>query len=257
MPSYSALTCAALAPVAIAGAATPGTARSTSAATIRPCGPEPEIRERSMPRSPARRRASGVTAAPVASFAGPKFRSGVRTAWNGSIGGAGRGIGVECTATGAVAGIVRGGATGAFGGGLAAAGGAAAPAPEITATTAPTFATSPTLKRISVSVPLVVEGTSMEVLSVSISNRLSPGFTASPAVLNHFVILPSATVSPSCGIRTSIYFPVSSWPGLSRPSTPLLSEDVDARHKAGHDGNDEITSSSTHIASQEIPSCLP
>jgi hypothetical protein len=28
----------------------------------------------------------------------------------------------------------------------------------------------------------------------------------------------------------------SSWPGLSRPSTSfLLSKDVDARHKAGHD----------------------
>src|SRR6185369_1511687 len=35
-----------------------------------------------------------------------------------------------------------------------------------------------------------------------ISNRLSPGFTASPADLNHLVILPSATVSPSCGIST-------------------------------------------------------
>ncbi len=44
----------------------------------------------------------------------------------------------------------------------------------------------------------------METLSVSISNRLSPGFTCSPADLNHFVILPSDTVSPSCGIRTSI-----------------------------------------------------
>src|SRR5262249_28641322 len=39
---------------------------------------------------------------------------------------------------------------------------------------------------------------------VSISNRLSPGLIASPADLNHCVILPSATVSPSCGINTSI-----------------------------------------------------
>ena len=55
--------------------------------------------------------------------------------------------------------------------------------------------------------PVVVEGTSIDTLSVSISNRLSPGFTASPADLNHFVILPSATVSPSCGISTSISSP--------------------------------------------------
>src|SRR6185437_2762012 len=57
---------------------------------------------------------------------------------------------------------------------------------------------------MSVSVPALVAGTSIDVLSVSISNRFSPGFTESPAALNHFVILPSATVSPSCGIRTSI-----------------------------------------------------
>jgi FAD/FMN-containing dehydrogenase/Fe-S oxidoreductase len=31
----------------------------------------------------------------------------------------------------------------------------------------------------------------------------------------------------------------SSWPGLSRPSTPSLPQDVDARHKAGHDGGEE------------------
>ena len=77
----------------------------------------------------------------------------------------------------------------------------------ITATTAPTLAVSPTWKRMSVSVPALVAGTSIEVLSVSISNRFSPGFTLSPADLNHFTILPSATVSPSCGISTSIYFP--------------------------------------------------
>jgi hypothetical protein len=34
---------------------------------------------------------------------------------------------------------------------------------------------------------------------------------------------------------------ISSWPGLSRPSTSFLpreSKDVDARHKAGHDEPD-------------------
>ena len=81
----------------------------------------------------------------------------------------------------------------------------AAPAPSaITATTAPTGATSPAATRISASTPVVVDGTSIDTLSVSISNRLSPGLTASPADLNHLVILPSATVSPSCGISTSM-----------------------------------------------------
>src|SRR5262245_28371321 len=97
--------------------------------------------------------------------------------------------------------------TGVCGAAVALAGAAAAgasPAPLITATTAPTFATSPTWTLIALSTPAEVAGTSIEVLSVSISNRFSPGFTVSPADLNHFVILPSATVSPSCGIRTSI-----------------------------------------------------
>jgi hypothetical protein len=58
----------------------------------------------------------------------------------------------------------------------------------ITATTAPTSATSPAGTRISASTPVVVDGTSIDTLSVSISNRLSPGLTASPADLNHFVI---------------------------------------------------------------------
>src|SRR5258707_3268233 len=77
-------------------------------------------------------------------------------------------------------------------------------ASEITATTAPTGAISPAGTRISASTPVVVDGTSMDTLSVSISNRLSPGLIGSPADLNHCVIFPSATVSPSCGISTSI-----------------------------------------------------
>src|SRR5664279_1193328 len=202
MPAYSALTCAALAPAAQAMAT--GAAFSTSLATMRPCGPVPVTRDKSMPRSEAKRRASGVVKAPPGSFAGPKLRSGVRTSRKGSSGMV-RGIGVACDiATGAAA---RAGAAAGF---IAAAGALAGkPAPEITATTAPTLATSPTWKRISLSVPALVAGTSIEVLSVSISNRLSPGFTASPADLNHFTILPSATVSPSCGIRTSTLFPCS------------------------------------------------
>src|SRR5215471_17548632 len=174
---------------------------------MRPCGPEPVIRDKSMPRSPASRRASGVVAAPPGSLAGPKLRSGVRTSRKGSIG-AVRGTGAAWVIGTAGAGG-RVGVVGALAGGLAllGAGLEAAPGPEITATTAPTLATSPTLKWISVSVPAVVDCTSIDVLSVSISNRFSPGFTASPAALNHFVILPSATVSPSCGIRTSTCFP--------------------------------------------------
>jgi Fe-S oxidoreductase len=38
----------------------------------------------------------------------------------------------------------------------------------------------------------------------------------------------------------SDYFKESSWPGLSRPSTTSLKQDVDARHEAGHDGRDVV-----------------
>jgi pyruvate/2-oxoglutarate dehydrogenase complex dihydrolipoamide acyltransferase (E2) component len=80
----------------------------------------------------------------------------------------------------------------------------AASAPAAAKAAAPTGATSPAATRISVSVPAEVAGTSIDTLSVSISNRLSPGLTASPIALNQVVILPSATVSPSCGIRMSM-----------------------------------------------------
>src|ERR1700730_3308763 len=78
-------------------------------------------------------------------------------------------------------------------------------APVRTAPTAPPRATSPAVTRISSSTPAAVAGTSMDTLSVSISNRLSPGLTASPIDLNQAVILPSVTVSPSCGIRMSMF----------------------------------------------------
>src|SRR5580704_15997684 len=75
--------------------------------------------------------------------------------------------------------------------------------PASTATTAPTGTASPAPTRISVSTPAAVAGTSIATLSVSISNKLSPGLTASPIDLNQVVILPSVTVSPSCGMRMS------------------------------------------------------
>src|SRR5450759_3194639 len=104
---------------------------------MRPCGPDPEMRERAMPRAPAKRRASGVVKAPPDVLAGPKLRSGLRTSRQGSIGMA-RGVGAVC-ATWIGAAAFRG--AGAAFGAEAGAALAASPAPESTATTAPTFAT--------------------------------------------------------------------------------------------------------------------
>ena len=190
------------------------------------------MRDRSMPRSPASRRASGVMNAPPASLGRPEialgrahFAEGIHAAQTASArlpspfvpaqAGTPVRAGLWSPACAGVSGVVR---------------------PRL-ARLRPRAGRSPPPRRRpwpprrpesgsrSACRPTVA-GTSIEVLSVSISNRLSPGFTASPADLNHFAILPSATVSPSCGIRTSMSI------------APL-------------------TSSPTRIASREIPSCLP
>src|SRR5262245_31830466 len=104
----------------------------------------------------------GVTGTPWASFAGPKLCAGVRTSWNGSsLAGPGGAAGPALLAT----------AADPFTALLAVALGAAAPFSEITATIPPTGATAPVGTRISARTPPTMEGTSIETLSVSISNR--------------------------------------------------------------------------------------
>ena len=80
--------------------------------------------------------------------------------------------------------------------------GAAAPSPT-TASTTPTSTVSPSGTLISVRVPLTGEGTSESTLSVDTSKSGSSSATVSPTALNHFVIVPSVTVSPSWGIWMS------------------------------------------------------
>uniref|UniRef100_A0A6J7PR77 Unannotated protein n=1 Tax=freshwater metagenome TaxID=449393 RepID=A0A6J7PR77_9ZZZZ len=63
----------------------------------------------------------------------------------------------------------------------------------------PTAMVSPSLARISINVPAIGEGTSVSTLSVEISNNGSSAATESPIFLNHRRMVPSVTVSPSCG----------------------------------------------------------
>jgi len=52
------------------------------------------------------------------------------------------------------------------------------------------------------------------------------------------MLLAAITAALSYRRTLVLTFPLSSWPGLSRPSTSLAwqqKKDVDARHKAGHD----------------------
>jgi len=82
--------------------------------------------------------------------------------------------------------------------------GATVPDSRITASFAPTLAVAPSATSISTITPVACAGISVLTLSVSTSNSTSSAFTASPTFLYHFVTVPSATVSPSCGIITSI-----------------------------------------------------
>ncbi len=62
---------------------------------------------------------------------------------------------------------------------------------------------SPSGTMISTRTPATGEGISASTLSVLISSRDSSTATVSPGAFSHDVIVPSVTVSPICGIRTS------------------------------------------------------
>ena len=99
------------------------------------------------------------------------------------------------------AGSGAGAGSAAASGAVSAGGSAGASAPsETTAITVPTSTVSPSGTRISVIVPLAGDGTSESTLSVETSNSTSSWLTVSPTDLNHRVMVPSVTVSPSWGI---------------------------------------------------------
>ena len=68
----------------------------------------------------------------------------------------------------------------------------------------PTFTVSPSWTRIFSIVPEADDGTSESTLSVETSTRSSSSSTLSPSCLSHFVMVPSTTDSPSCGILISV-----------------------------------------------------
>src|SRR5580693_902680 len=73
----------------------------------------------------------------------------------------------------------------------------------MTASRSPTSTVSPSGTRISVSTPAAGDGTSESTLSVDTSKSGSSRSTESPTPFIQRVIVPSVTVSPSCGIMTS------------------------------------------------------
>ena len=118
----------------------------------------------------------------------------------GGVAGAGVAIGSGVKATtGAGAGgtIASGRVTGS--GGAAGRGSGPAVSP-MTPSTVPTAAVAPSGTRMSVRTPARAAGTSVSTLSVETSKSGSSASTWSPICLSHRVIVPSVTVSPSCGM---------------------------------------------------------
>jgi hypothetical protein len=72
----------------------------------------------------------------------------------------------------------------------------------MTAIGVPTSTVSPSGTRISVITPDAGDGISVSTLSVEISTNTSSSTTESPMFLAHERMVPSVTVSPSCGIVT-------------------------------------------------------
>ncbi len=152
------------------------TARSASRRVIDPPGPEPRSVDGSTPPSLRIRRTTGDTMRPF---------------WAASLTFAARGGSV---AVGFEAGDVGSFAVGAP---------PATAFSSITPTRAPVSTVSPSPAKICTSTPAAGEGISESTLSVETSKSGSSRATASPTFLNHCVMIPSVTDSPSEGSVTS------------------------------------------------------
>ena len=78
----------------------------------------------------------------------------------------------------------------------------------MTASSAPTSTVSPSGTTTCVRTPDAGDGTSESTLSVEISKSASSRSTWSPTCLIQRMMVPSVTVSPSCGRTTSAIAPV-------------------------------------------------
>jgi hypothetical protein len=98
-------------------------------------------------------------------------------------------------------------------------GATSAPSGAITASFVPTSTVSPSWTRISASTPVAGAGTSVSTLSVEISSSPSSAAIGSPTCLSHFVIVPSETETPICGMTTSVA-PATATSSRPAPAVP-------------------------------------
>src|SRR5918997_1558668 len=196
----------------------------------RPPIPEPGISAISTPCSSARRRTTGegrvsrrVSASSISPRPSPSLSAGTAT----------RCLSLPC-ATGWAsvpeAGNSSVGASAAMFscGGASAAGESLSPATS--AISGPTSTVEPSETRNFSILPATGEGSSALTLSVSTSARGSSISTSSPSAFNQRVMVPSVTLSPSCGIVT----------GLATGSSCLLWFDRPGGDEGRHVGGDRI-----------------
>src|SRR3989304_2253312 len=161
-----------------------------------------------MPCSLARRLAMGEAGVKPGGATGAREMGG-KGAWGTAEGGADTAVAVDTAAGGPAAGAAPGAGVG---GGAA---GGVAPreassfamssfASAMIPMVVPAGTVAPTETRIFRSTPLALASISWFTLSVSISKRGSPCFTASPSLLSHWRILASSMVCPKRGRKTSV-----------------------------------------------------
>ena len=102
----------------------------------------------------------------------------------------------------------------------------------------------PPATRICWRTPVPGLGTSVSTLSVEISSSGSSASTVSPSCLSHFVIVPSETDTPICGMTTSTAVPVailpSTPPAPCSPATTSSTCGMNAFSSGGENGTGRV-----------------
>ena len=184
----------------------------------RPPRPLPSIWPTSMPCSEAMRATTGETnerswPPPSPSASGGAAGAGVSAAGSG-LGGGGASSTFAAVAVSPSAPLASADSSAAccVAGSGGSSTGSPPPSGEMTASFVPTSTVSPSGTRICVRTPLAGLGTSVSTLSVEISRSDSSAAISSPSAFSHFVIVPSETETPICGMTTSTAVCVATGP---------------------------------------------
>src|SRR5918994_7914679 len=130
--------------------------------------------------------------------------------------------------------------------GLASTGPDSSPSVATSRISVPTSTVVPSETRSFSILPATGEGSSAFTLSVSTSARGSSFSTSSPSALSQRVMVPSVTLSPSCGIVT----------GLATGSSCLLRFDRPGGYEGGHEVGDRVVAVVVFVEAGDQEPCL-